>query len=649
MVEYLDMVFPYSSYRPYQREVIRFVYEVIRDGRIGLLNSPCGTGKSVAVLSAFFSAWSEALVDRLVVVVRTKSQLEVYGRELRRIFEKGVNFSAAIFKSRMDMCPLVLEDERLKGMGCREFLHYCKDMMRGVYGYTCPYYKRTYSGRSPSSRTIRLISRMSEEGVFDPDEVMRMCIDEGVCPYELMKHKARYADVFVGSYNYILVRPVRTAVFEKNSIPLTRINCVFDEAHNLPEYIMSTLSDEITTISMERAVREAEKYDVEGLNVIEGILRVCQSITERVYKERGLDEEKLIDLTEFSKMVLKETRLPNMETLLVELSRMRDRGDRVAKMKGMKGEAPRSYVRRFAEFFKEWFECERAVYTRYAVADITRNGEVYGRFGMSCMDVSLAAEPINTLRSAILMSGTMWHMDYYVDVLGLDRSRVESMSVADPFRDNRLILVDSAVTTRYEERGEEGYRLLAEHLEWVLEDMDGRMAVYFPSYEVMREVLGRLKTTRRWLAEDRDTSIEEVVDFLSSNEEAVIFGVARGKVSEGVDMTLEGRGLLSAVVVAGLPYAKKSELRDEYIKFYERRFGRDGYRYAVEVPCAVTLAQLVGRLCRSPEDRGIIFILDRRTLGRFRSNLPEDWAESMRPYSTREEMRELVKEFLKAD
>jgi len=209
--------------------------------------------------------------------------------------------------------------------------------------------------------------------------------------------------------------------------------------------------------------------------------------------------------------------------------------------------------------------------------------------------------------------------------------------------------VDSAVTTRYEERGEEGYRLLAEHLEWVLEDLDGRMAVYFPSYEVMREVLGRLKTTRTWLAEDRDTSIEEVVDFLSSNEEAVIFGVARGKVSEGVDMTLDGRSLLSAVVVAGLPYAKKSELRDEYIKFYERRFGRDGYRYAVEVPCAVTLAQLVGRLCRSPEDRGIIFILDRRTLGRFRSNLPEDWVEKMRPYSTREQMRELVKEFLKAD
>ena len=646
MVEYLDMVFPYPSFRPHQREVIRFVYEVIRDGRIGLLNSPCGTGKSVAVLSAFFSAWSEALVDRLVVVVRTKSQLEIYGRELRRIFERGVDFSAAMFKSRMEMCPLIREEGRLREIGYREFLQYCRDMVRGTYGYTCPYYRKTYSGRSPSSRTIRLISRMSEEGVFHPDEVMGVCVDEGVCPYEVMKHKAKYADVFVGNYNYVLVKPIRTAVFEKNGIPLTRINCVFDEAHNLPDYITSTLSDELTTISMERALREGERYGVERLSVIEGILKACQSITEEVYRERGLDEERLIDLGEFSKRVLKETRMPNMETLLVEISRMKDRGEKIARVKGAKGETPRSYVRRFAEFFKEWFECERAIYVRYVTADMTRDGRVFGRFGMACMDVSMAAEPINALRSAVLMSGTLWHTDYYIDVLGLDRSRVECMSVEDPFRDNRLILVDRVVSTRYEERGDEGYRLLAEHLKWIVEDIDGRIAVYFPSYEVMREVLARMKAPWKGLVEDRDTRIEDVIEFLSSSEEAVLFGVARGKVSEGVDMTVGGRSLLSAVVVAGLPYAKKSELRDEYIKFYERRFGKDGYRYAVEIPCAVSIAQLAGRLCRSPEDRGLIFILDRRVLGGFRRNLPKDWIEDMRAYSTRDEMRELIGGFL---
>ena len=62
-----------------------------------------------------------------------------------------------------------------------------------------------------------------------------------------------------------------------------------------------------------------------------------------------------------------------------------------------------------------------------------------------------------------------------------------------------------------------------------------------------------------------------------------------------------------------------------------RCYSRNLYRarakameYANGIPCLNALAQPAGRLLRSPEDKGIIVIMDGRAAGRFKQRIPKD-------------------------
>ncbi|MCX8205056.1 MAG: hypothetical protein N3H31_05345, partial [Candidatus Nezhaarchaeota archaeon] len=141
-----------------------------------------------------------------------------------------------------------------------------------------------------------------------------------------------------------------------------------------------------------------------------------------------------------------------------------------------------------------------------------------------------------------------------------------------------------------------------------------------------------LKVERPLFIEQGSSKVRGVVEFLRRSSEGVLLGVSGGKLSEGVDLTdEEGRGLLSAVIMVGLPYPKKSQLQEALVKLYRAKFRELADEYAWEAPCIVALAQAAGRLIRGPEDRGAIIIMDYRAArARFKVRLPEDWREDMK-------------------
>lgn len=72
-------------------------------------------------------------------------------------------------------------------------------------------------------------------------------------------------------------------------------------------------------------------------------------------------------------------------------------------------------------------------------------------------------------------------MQYYTDILGLDESKVQRLSLPTPFpSDRRLLLVDREVTTKYESRSPFEWRKIASHLHAMLDKVQGRTIVYFP-------------------------------------------------------------------------------------------------------------------------------------------------------------------------
>ncbi|MEM2367550.1 MAG: ATP-dependent DNA helicase [Candidatus Bathyarchaeia archaeon] len=643
--------FPYQSFRPFQIKAIKFAYQTFKEGRIGLLCSPCGTGKSISVLTAFFVAKEQnPSIGRLIALTRTKNQLEIYSRELKNIKDhSGVSFAASIFKSKKEMCPHAFEDPKLKDIAYRDFLYYCKGMKEGLFGKTCEYYERTYDGWKPSWQAYNLVGKIKKIGPLLPEETYEICRDEGLCPYEVTKILTRYADIVIGNYNYILVDAIRGSILGKAGIRTKAINCVFDEAHSLPYYASGIFSEELSSRSVRRAHKEVKNFEIDDSGFLEALYTIMVDFGKKVYRNYGLDTEHIID-GEALTCALAEKLKINHEKLDALLQELADKGEQIRVKRSEMGKSPISYLSRCIEFLSNWVSLTGSSYVRYVKVEVDRDQKKRVRLGIKCLDPSLAAGIINELRSTILMSGTLWNMDYYMDVLGLDRSRCQSLELPNPFPpENRLILVDEAVTTKFEKRNEIQWKRIAAHLNQIIQKVGGRVAVYFPSYEVMRDIAQIVKLEQPLLVEEKRTKILDVLKFLEENGSCVVFGVARGKISEGVDMTMEGKSLLSAVIIVGLPFPKKTELQAALYKYFKEKFGAKAIEYANNMPCLNALAQSAGRLLRSPEDRGIIVIMDKRAAGRFKRKLPEEWQREMKAHFQIEKILTRIEQFMAND
>jgi DNA excision repair protein ERCC-2 len=639
--------FPYPSFRPFQLNAIKFTFDAIRNGKIGLLSSPCGTGKSVSVLTAFFLARElDNSVGRLLALTRTRNQLEIYCRELSSIKQHcDISFVASVFKSKKEMCPHAAEDTKLRDISYRDFLYYCKGLKKGTFGKTCKYYDRTYSGLKPSWHACNIVNKIKEVGPLMPDEVYEVCRDGEICPYEATKILTRYADIIIGNYNYILVDSIRGSILGRAGWRTKDMNCIFDEAHSLPYYAAGIFSDELSSTSARRALKEAEAFGLDDFGFLNALREAMVECGKNVYREYGLDVEHVIGRDDIVDSLLKNLGVDG-EKLLEIVSELSEKGELVRQKRAEVGKSPVSYLSRCASFLLDWVSLTGSGYVRYAKAEIDGEERKHVRLGIRCLDPALAASVINELRSAILMSGTLWHTHYYMDVLGIERKRCETMELPSPFPpENRLIVVDESVTTRFEERGERQWKRIAEHLTQMIRQIDGRVAVYFPSYDVMRQVAKLARFDMPLVVEERSTRILHVLQFLKNHEQCVVFGVARGKISEGVDMSTEGRSMLSSVVVVGLPYPKKTELQDALYEYFREKFGDKAIEYANDIPCLNALAQSAGRLLRSPEDKGIIAIMDMRAAGRFRRKLPREWRDEMKPHATIDKILERIESF----
>ncbi|MBO3753290.1 MAG: ATP-dependent DNA helicase [Candidatus Brockarchaeota archaeon] len=636
--------FPYSEFREHQLEAIEFIFRVLTTGRIGLLSSPCGTGKSVSVLTAYLMAREIEEVGKLFILTRTRNELEIYARELKTIAEKtGVILRATLMVSRQEMCPLARGRLEVGRMDYRSFLTYCSRLKKGVSASSCAFYTKVFRDWRPSREAIVFLEEAGVKRVLMPDELYEEASSRGMCPYELTRLAAADSDVIIGNYNHFLIDEARRSIFARGRMQMGSVNIVFDEAHSLPSAASGLLSDEVSTRTFSRAWKEAVEYGFEEKSFIRLFKAFVERLGRKAVKQVGIGENHVLEGDEAS--LLRALNIPG-EKVLETLRKMLEESERIVSMKMDSGKPPVSHLGRIAEFAQRWVSEDSEDTVRYVRVEKDSGGRRIVRIGICSLDVSRATRSLNRVRSAVLMSGTLWDFPYYRDVLGLDERRVAALSLPSPFkRENRLILVDKAVTTKYELR-EEMIGRIAERLNRIIESVNGRVAVYFPSYELMEKVSERIVINRPIIREDAKTRVREVLKFLRENNSCLALGVARGKISEGVDLTSEGSSLLSAVVIVGLPYPKRSEMHEALLKYYEKKFGEKAFEYASTTPCIVTLAQMAGRLIRSQRDRGVIVIMDSRIYGRVRDKLPQDWREDMHAHLKIENLTREVSSFL---
>jgi DNA excision repair protein ERCC-2 len=252
-------------------------------------------------------------------------------------------------------------------------------------------------------------------------------------------------------------------------------------------------------------------------------------------------------------------------------------------------------------------------------------------------------------RAAVLMSGTLRPLEYYARLLGVSGAMVEDLVSPYP-RGTRLVLVDKNLNTRYRERGPDLWRDLANRITAALTTMPANKSalVAFPSYKMLHEVMSYSIDTgyRDTLVETRTERIESLVEAISERPQAV-FCVYGGKFSEGIDLVSDGSSMIDLIVGVGIPFSPPTSYQGALQRWYDSRFGDgSGYYYGSVIPSIRQVAQLVGRLRRSPVDTGVVVLLDNRFIKHLKV-FGEEIVSDVWPYRDVEELKLAIGQFVK--
>jgi DNA excision repair protein ERCC-2 len=107
----------------------------------------------------------------------------------------------------------------------------------------------------------------------------------------------------------------------------------------------------------------------------------------------------------------------------------------------------------------------------------------------------------------------------------------------------------------------------------------------------------------------------------------ILFAVCGGKWSEGLDYRGE---MLAGALVIGLPLAPFNRVRRMVIEYFRMKFGTEGEFISYTLPAINRALQALGRVLRTPEDRGMLVLGERRFLEpRVRAGLPPWMQEEM--------------------
>jgi len=194
--------------------------------------------------------------------------------------------------------------------------------------------------------------------------------------------------------------------------------------------------------------------------------------------------------------------------------------------------------------------------------------------------------------------------------------------------ENCRVLLAPRVSTRFADRREHAPRTAA-LISQVVAATPGNVAVYFPSFAMLDDLLGRVDAGGRSLIVQRpsmrDDEREAALDALRDPQgsPAVLAAVLGGVFAEGIDLP---RGALSTVLVIGPGLPPVGLERDLLRACFEARYGQ-GFRYASLVPGLTRVVQAAGRLIRGPEDVGCVVLVGARFRHReIAALLPPAWA-----------------------
>lgn len=584
--------FPFTDYRPGQREMAVNVYGTIRDRKKIFVQAPTGIGKTISAIFPAVKALREGRTERIFYLTPKSTGKQIGEESVALLRRGGARLRSLTLTSKEKIC--FMEEVRCDA-------EYCP--------YARGYYDKIHAA---------LADLLRSEDSFSREVVEAYARKHEICPFEFSLDLSLYADLIIGDYNYAFdPRVYLKRFFEEKT---EQITFLVDEAHNLLDRARSMFSAELSTKPFTVLGRDFLPISADIAHKADRVGAWLREV------ERGLPQDGHTVWPDYDPQILKQIEAFRgaCEKYLQDEAEIARR----EKNRERDGEIQQLLLDTFfgALAFQRIAELYGPGYRTYATV---LDGElVYKLFCIDPRD-NLQAASVRA-DSIVFFSATLTPMDYYMELYGAEADAYR-MALPSPFpRDNLTVYCDSSIDTRYRVR-EASYRPISRNLHRMLQTSRGNYIAFFPSYAYMRRVhevfLDEYGQHYDVLLQEpgltEEARLAVIQSFDEPRERSMIYFMVQGGVfAEGID--LRGERLIGCAVI-GLGYPQLDYERQLIMEHFDQTRS-EGFQYAYTYPGLNKITQAGGRVIRSETDRGIIVLMDSRYRRReIQRLLPPGW------------------------
>ncbi|MDU4934402.1 MAG: ATP-dependent DNA helicase [Peptostreptococcaceae bacterium] len=594
-----NLKFPYSNYRPGQREFAVRVYKSIMDSKKCFAQAPTGTGKTISTLFPAIKAMGEEHTSKIFYLTAKTITREVAQDSITLMRKQNLSIKSVTITAKEKIC-------KMNEINCNPDY--------------CPYAKGYYDRINKSLKEI--ILKYDDYNRYNIDQISE---EYNLCPFELSLDLTMFSDVIICDYNYVFDPRVYLKRFFE--VSKTDFTFLIDEAHNLVDRARDMYS---ATLTQEKFVQIRKLMSSKDKTLTSIIKEVEKTFKEKYESLNRLNETYLVD----NKLPMK------LSEILKSFIKYTD-----------------EYLSRSTEYNKElldlYFECRRYI----SIEDIYDENYTtiyYQGFSgitikMYCVNPSkVIQEKMKKSKSTIIFSATLIPMEYFMTMYGSEKEDFV-INLKSPFdNNNRLIMIGDNISTTYSKRNETSEEI-CDYISACTQGKTGNYMAFFPSYKYMELIYEKMKEKHPRInvsIQESNMSEEDKEDFLSMFDENNIethvgFCVLGGHFSEGIDLT---KDKLIGVIVIGVGMPQIGVDRDVIKEHYDK--DNKGFDYAYVYPGMIKVLQAAGRCIRTDEDRGVILILDSRySQNRYKSLFPYEWHNTNLKVRKSEDVKRLCKKF----
>ena len=574
---------PYPSLRPGQLKIAKTVYMTVAQGLCTVIEAPCGLGKTIASLMGIALSLQRNLTRRVLWLTRTNDESDKVIEEAKHLKDREGLLRGLSLRGKASSCPLLRGvNEELYHLACRAL----RDES------LCPYLDQ--------EKVDSCANRLScEQDLVTSIEVIQAAIKERCCPVAVMRRLMKSSNVLALTYPYVFNRYVYGAYFR--SLQVRETAAIIDEAHNVIESAVEYESKVLTLRTLYNSIDELSIRRAELTSPLEDLVYLFKK-----FANNDLSQGVEISREEILKIISKHFKDPSEY-----LWRLREVASEVIRTRALKGLTIRCPTYSTYAFLERALNVDRDHVTwLYLLAE----GELCVEVRPLTYDFKQFASKFH---SVVLMSGTLSPVGAFVKVLNLEVEDPKVVKYVRPKYGHVTFVVDQSVSTSLRNRSEHLYKVITYKLKAIRDSLERGLGVFVPSYDILRALkaagLKELMQGLTLVDEGKGSSSVEIFErfknYVEANVDATLVSVIGGRLAEGIDISSR---LMPVAVVVGLPMPEPTPYNLKKVEKLRSLGFKRPHKVVFVEPAMRRVVQAVGRLIRSPLDRAVVILMDKR-------------------------------------